>query len=83
MNWNLFHFLFYNLQDGRTPLHICCIKGKVEIVKLLIEHGANATAKDNVRGTCEVVLEHSEILSKQLPTLEKPFTIYRFTYTAK
>jgi len=44
----------------------------VEIVKLLIEHRANATAKDNVRGTCEVVLEHlSEILSKHLPTLEK------------
>ena len=41
-------------------------------MKLLIEHGANATAKDNVRGTCEVVLEHlSEIFSKQLPTLEK------------
>lgn len=55
----------------------------MEIVKLLIEHGANATAKDNVSGTCEVVLEHSEILSKQLPTLEKPFTIYTFTYTAK
>jgi len=44
-------------------------------VKLLIEHGANATAKDNVCGTCEVVLEHSENLSKQLPTLEHlPFT---------
>lgn len=44
-------FFFYDLQDGRTPLHICCIKGKVEIVRLLIEHGANATAKDNVCDT--------------------------------
>ena len=42
------------LQDGRTPLHICCIKGKVQIVRSLIEHGANATAKDNVRTyTCD------------------------------
>ena len=52
----------------------------MEIVRLLIEHGANATAKDNVCGTYEVVLEHLQILFKQLPTLEKPFGS---AYTAK
>jgi len=48
-------------KDGRTPLHICCIKGKMEIVKLLIEHGANATAKDNLDNCC---LHHKETLKK-------------------
>jgi len=48
-------------KDGRTPLHICCIKGKVEIVRLLIEHGANATAKDNLDNCC---LHHKETLKK-------------------
>jgi len=45
---NVFCCHFTLLQDGRTPLHICCIKGKMEMVKLLIECGSNITAKDKV-----------------------------------
>lgn len=26
--------------NGRTPLHVSCVRGKLEIVKLLIENGA-------------------------------------------
>ena len=36
------------IQDGRTPLHICCIKGKVKMVKLLIDRGSDVKAKDKV-----------------------------------
>ena len=43
-------YLFF-IQDGRTPLHICCIKGKAEMVTLLVEFGSNVTAKDKV---CEL-----------------------------
>ena len=36
------------IQDGRTSLHICCIKGKVKMVKLLIDRGCDVKAKDKV-----------------------------------
>ena len=38
-------------QDGRTPLHIALIKGEIEWVQLLLEHGANVNAANTVRRT--------------------------------
>jgi ankyrin repeat protein len=32
--------------DGRTPLHFACKEGYLEVVKLLIELGADKEAKD-------------------------------------
>ncbi|XP_053099442.1 protein phosphatase 1 regulatory inhibitor subunit 16B isoform X2 [Hemicordylus capensis] len=34
-------------EDGLTALHQCCIDNYEEIVKLLLNHGANVNAKDN------------------------------------
>ena len=37
------------LQDGSTPLHIAAYQGHVDVVRLLLERGASAEAKLNVR----------------------------------
>ena len=37
------------LQDGRTALHYAAAIGHIQIVKLLIENGANVNANDKVR----------------------------------
>ncbi len=31
-------------QDGNTPLHLACIHGFVDIVELLVNHGADVEA---------------------------------------
>jgi hypothetical protein len=36
---------------GGLPLHLASASGKVEIARLLLEHGANANAVDNDRWT--------------------------------
>ena len=36
-------------QDGSTPLHLACEKGHKEVALMLIEHGASAADKDEVR----------------------------------
>ena len=33
--------------DGRTPLHLACLKGRTEVVQLLIGHGAACDIVDN------------------------------------
>eukprot|EP00731_Ephydatia_muelleri_P036965 Em0365g3a len=35
-------------EDGRTPLHLACEQQLMEFVRLLVEHGANVNAVDNV-----------------------------------
>ena len=35
-------------QDGSTPLHYACDGGHVKVVEMLLKHGADAEAKDNV-----------------------------------
>ncbi len=37
-----------NIQNRRTPLHIAAEKGKLDVVQLLIESGANIEAQDRV-----------------------------------
>ena len=37
------------MQSGLTPLHRACNNGKLEIVQLLIKHGANVDVKSMVR----------------------------------
>ncbi|MFH0898015.1 MAG: ankyrin repeat domain-containing protein [bacterium] len=38
-------------RTGYTPLHVACELGNEELVKYLVEHGANITAKDNKGNT--------------------------------
>lgn len=38
-------------EDGLTALHQCCIDNKVDMLKLLIEHGANVNAEDSDKWT--------------------------------
>jgi ankyrin repeat protein len=41
------------LQDGATPLHLASMKGRLEVVGMLLGPGAaNVGATDNVRFTC-------------------------------
>ena len=36
------------LQGQQTPLHFSCMSGHVEIVKVLLSHGADIHVKDRV-----------------------------------
>ena len=62
------HFVNVNFfdQDGQTALHHCCMDGKLNFVKLLLRHGANARLT-NRDGWSPVhiasYMGHSEILS--------------------
>ena len=38
-----------SLQYDRSPLHVAVIKGHMDIVAILLKHGANANTKDSVR----------------------------------
>ena len=45
-------------KDGKTPLHLACEQGFIELVKLLVDGGANVNALDNVRiYTCTVHIQ--------------------------
>lgn len=37
-------------QDGDTPLHVASSKGRAELVRMLLEHGARMDICDRVRG---------------------------------
>ena len=41
--------LFYSLQDGRRPLHVAVEKGHMDVVDILVKHGAKVDTKDWVR----------------------------------
>ena len=34
-------------KDGSTPLHLASMYGRLEVARVLIEHGADIDAKDN------------------------------------
>ena len=36
-------------QDGKSPLHLACERGHMDIAAMLIEHGGSVTDKDEVR----------------------------------
>lgn len=38
----------FTLQDRRTPLLWACYKSKLNLVQLLIDHGADSTVRDKV-----------------------------------
>jgi len=60
-------------QSLRTPLHIACLRGRLEIAKLLIQRGANVDAQD-IDGNTSLhfasVFSHKEIL--QLLLFQNP-----------
>jgi hypothetical protein len=41
------HFWGQSLARGETPLHFAAIRGRAEVVKLLVEAKASVTEKDN------------------------------------
>ena len=45
-------------QHGYTPLHLAAKYGNLEIVKLLIENGANVQDKNKVRDMGIIILEY-------------------------
>lgn len=42
-------------KDGCTPLHNASKKGYIEVVKLLVEHGADISARTKLKRTAEDV----------------------------
>ena len=42
-------WLWLCIQDGYTPLHFACKFGHKDVALMLIERGANVTAKNKVR----------------------------------
>ena len=56
-------------KEGRTPLHIACLCGNWDSVRLLVEHGASVSAEDIHRQTplsLAVLSEHTSIVSALL-----------------
>ena len=39
----------FTLQDGRSPLYTASLSGKVEVVKVLLAHGAKVDLPSDVR----------------------------------
>ena len=39
---------FISYQDGRTALHIAAIKGHIEVMRLLLDKGADVKIRHNV-----------------------------------
>ena len=48
--------------EGRTPLHICCMNTWCDGVKTLIEHGANSQIEDSNKKKPSDLTENTEIL---------------------
>ena len=44
--WSIFHLI----QDEWSPLHLAASRGKADVVKFLLENGANKDAQEKVRG---------------------------------
>ena len=44
--------MIYCVQSGWTALHTASIYGYLDIVKYLVENGADVNIKDNVSGYC-------------------------------
>lgn len=43
-----FNIFSHSFQDGKTPLHVACIKQDFPMVQMLVERGANTAAQDQV-----------------------------------
>lgn len=52
--------------EGRTVLHYACENGRLEMVRLLIEHGANVNSRDYSGQTCLMESMHNLVLCKYL-----------------
>jgi ankyrin repeat protein len=59
-------------KDGFTPLHLASAGGKLEVVRLLVEHGADIHVKDKAGRTAYQVA-----LAKRHDEITKLFTEYR------
>ena len=60
-----FDIFTLSFQDGKTPLHVACIKQDFPMVQMLVERGANTAAQDQVCANHMMILE-MPIISKQL-----------------
>lgn len=40
--------LYFSLQNGATALHLSCMKGNMDMIDVLLQHGASVRVKDNV-----------------------------------
>jgi len=61
--------------DRWTPLHRAAVNGNIDIVKLLLEHGADVNAKTNDGETpidCADTAEIREVLKKAIDEKMKP-----------
>ena len=69
------------LQDGLTPLMICCKKGNIEMVELIINHGGNLKATDNVISMHAHKL-HVYVVSCDISMLSTPVCPHRVVSVA-
>ena len=60
-------------QDGRTPLHIALIKGEIEWVQLLLEHGAGGIVFGILNGGGTVDLKRTRSLRKRIGSRQAVF----------
>jgi len=64
-------------RSGRTALHIAASKGNLDLVKLLIQFGANKTAKDNLGMTPYDFAANSDI--RQAMDSPSPMPVHHST----